>query len=98
MPTEAIRHKVAHPSNSTERPSDGLNTKYAGLWTLTLTYSCMVHDWPLKQKQIPPLERIKHTTSRQSARSIADVCRVLERDYEAGEPILLIPRVGSAYR
>ena len=24
---------------------------YAGLWTLTRTYSCTVRDWPVKQKQ-----------------------------------------------
>src|SRR3954470_15148972 len=38
-PTEAIRHNIAHLSNSAERPSSGLNPKYARLWTLTLTYS-----------------------------------------------------------
>ena len=50
-PTEAIRHKVAHPSNSTEWSSAGLSPMYAGLWTLTLTYSCMMRGWPVKQKQ-----------------------------------------------
>src|SRR3954466_9140342 len=38
-PTEAIRHNIAHLSNSAERPSAGLNPKYARLWTLTPTYS-----------------------------------------------------------
>src|SRR4051812_31968800 len=28
--TETIRHSIAHLSNSTERPSAGLNPKYAG--------------------------------------------------------------------
>src|SRR3954462_11934110 len=37
-PTEAIRHSIAHLSNSAERPSAGLNPKYARLWTLTPTY------------------------------------------------------------
>src|SRR3982750_4519571 len=37
---------------STERSSAGLYPMYAGLWTLTRTYSCMVRDWPVKQKQI----------------------------------------------
>src|ERR1041384_4104303 len=36
---------------STERSSAGLYPMYAGLWTLTRTYSCMVRDWPVKQKQ-----------------------------------------------
>src|SRR3954466_11893034 len=42
-PTEAIRHNLAHLSNSAERPSAGLNPKYAWLWTLTPTYAvrCM---------------------------------------------------------
>src|ERR1041385_2021565 len=44
--TEAIRHFVAHLSNSTERPSAGLNPKYAGPWTPTPTYSCTVRGWP----------------------------------------------------
>src|SRR3954471_24433229 len=52
FPTEAIRHSVAHLSNSTERSFAGLNPMYAGLWTLTLTYSCTVRGWPVKQKQI----------------------------------------------
>ena len=51
-PHKAIRHNVAHPSNSTERSSAGLNPKYAGFWTLTLTYSCTVCGWPVKHKQI----------------------------------------------
>src|SRR3954465_5533858 len=38
-PTEAIRHNIAHFSNSAERPSADLNPKYARLWTLTSTYS-----------------------------------------------------------
>src|SRR3954464_12522627 len=38
-PTEVIRHNIAHLSNSAERPSIGLNPKYARLWTLTPTYS-----------------------------------------------------------
>src|SRR3954466_8864396 len=50
--TEAIRHFIAHLSNSTERPSAGLNPKYAGPWTPTRTYSCTVRDWPVKLKQI----------------------------------------------
>src|SRR3954464_6400949 len=50
--TEAIRHSVAHLSNSTERSSAGLYPVYAGLWTLTPTYSCMVRGWPVKLKQI----------------------------------------------
>src|ERR1041385_6340988 len=45
-PTKAIRHKVAHLSNSTERPSAGLHPKYVEPWTLTLTYSCTVRGWP----------------------------------------------------
>src|SRR4051812_14125817 len=49
---EAIRHFVAHLSTSTERPSAGLNPKYAGPWTPTRTYSCTVRDWPVKLKQI----------------------------------------------
>jgi hypothetical protein len=44
--TEAIRHFIAHLSNSTERPSAGLNPKYSGPWTPTLTYSCTVRGWP----------------------------------------------------
>src|ERR1041385_2415512 len=51
-PTEAIRHSVAHLSNSTERPSAGLNPKYVGPWTPTQTYSCTVRGWPVKLKQI----------------------------------------------
>src|SRR3954465_82598 len=50
-PTEAIRHKVSHPSNSTERSSAGLYPMYVGLWTLPRTYSCTVRGWPVKQKQ-----------------------------------------------
>ena len=50
-PTEAIRNKVARPSNSTKRSSARLYPMYAGLWTLTRTYSCMVRDWPVKQNQ-----------------------------------------------
>src|SRR3954469_2897570 len=59
--TEAIRHFIAHHSNSTERPSVGLNPKYAGLWTPTRTYSCTVRDWPAKHKQIQTtlLEQIR---------------------------------------
>src|SRR3954465_8169126 len=38
-PNKAIRHNLAHFSNSAERPSAGLNPKYARLWTLTPTYS-----------------------------------------------------------
>src|SRR3954466_2059747 len=37
--TEAIRHNIAHLSNSAERPSAGLNPKYARLLTLTPKYS-----------------------------------------------------------
>src|SRR4051812_45859616 len=50
--TKAIRHFVAHISNSTERPFAGLNPKYAGPWTPTRTYSCTVRGWPVKLKQI----------------------------------------------
>ena len=50
--TEAIRHFIAHLSNSTERPSAGINPKYAGPWTPTRTYSCTVRGWPVKLKQI----------------------------------------------
>src|ERR1041385_5001900 len=50
--TEAIRHSVAHLSNSTERSSAGLNPKYAGPWTPTRTYSCTVRGWPVKLKQV----------------------------------------------
>src|ERR1041385_1547634 len=50
--TEAIRHFIAHLSNSTERSSAGLYPMYAGLWTLTPTYSCTVRGWPVKLKQI----------------------------------------------
>src|SRR4051812_11110921 len=56
--TEAIRYKVSHPSNVSERSSAGLYPMYAGLWTLTRTYSCTVRDRPVKQKQI---ENITHT-------------------------------------
>src|ERR1041385_9016120 len=50
--TKAIRHSRAHLSKSTERSSVGLYPMYAGLWTLTPTYSCTVRGWPVKQKQI----------------------------------------------
>src|SRR3954471_23531593 len=51
---------------STERSSAGLYPMYAGLWTLTRTYSCTVRDWPVKQKQMAnttytPLEQEKTT-------------------------------------
>src|SRR3954466_8516006 len=49
--TEAIRHFIAHLSNSTERSSAGLYPMYAGLWTLTPTYSCTVRGWPVKLNQ-----------------------------------------------
>src|SRR3954469_18861316 len=49
--TEAIRHFIAHLSNSTERSSAGLNPKYAGPWTPTQTYSCTVRGWPVKLNQ-----------------------------------------------
>src|SRR3954452_14280678 len=55
--TEAIRHFIAHLTNSTERSSAGLYPMYAGLWTLTPTYSCTVRGWPVKLKQI----QIRHT-------------------------------------
>src|SRR3954469_21459740 len=42
---EAIRHSVDHLSNSIERPSAGLNPKYAGPWSPRRTYPCTVHDW-----------------------------------------------------
>src|SRR3954470_1202569 len=59
--TEAIRHSIAHLSNSTKRSSAGLNPKYAGLWTPTQTYSCTVRDWPAKHNQIKTtlLEQIR---------------------------------------
>src|SRR3954466_10733385 len=50
--TEAIRHSVAHLSDPTERSSAGLYPMYAGLWTLTPTYSWTVRGWPMKLKQI----------------------------------------------
>src|ERR1041385_422996 len=50
--TEAIRHSVAHLSNSTERPSACLNRKYAGPWTPTRTYSCTVCGCLVKLKKI----------------------------------------------
>src|SRR4051812_39162700 len=50
--TEAIRNSVAHLSNSTKRPSAGLNPNYAEPWTPTRTYSCTVRGWPVKLKQI----------------------------------------------
>src|SRR3954464_4471240 len=37
---------------TTERSFAGLYPMYAGLWTLTRTYSCTVRDWPVKQKQM----------------------------------------------
>src|SRR4051812_22169489 len=49
--TKAIRYKVAHPSNVSERSSAGLYPMYAGLWTLTRTYTCTVRDWSVKEKQ-----------------------------------------------
>src|SRR4051812_44657073 len=57
--TEAIRHFIAHLSNSKERSSAGLNPKYDGPWTPTRTYSCSVRDWSVKLKQIQ-----KDTTAR----------------------------------
>src|ERR1041385_4002863 len=75
--TEAIRHFVAHLSNSTERPSAGLNPKYAEPWTPTRTYSCTVCGWSVKLKQIQKrhhrASKKDNTTSRQSARSTANV-------------------------
>src|ERR1041385_1775782 len=50
--TKAIRHSVAHLSNSTERSSTGLNPMYAGLWTLTPRHTCTVRGWPVKLKKI----------------------------------------------
>ena len=70
--TEAIRHFIAHLSNSTERSSAGLNPKHAGFWTLTLTYSCTVRGWPVKHKQI----RQQHSQRRPlpgACRGTADV-------------------------
>src|SRR3954469_8097812 len=49
--TEAIRHSVAHLSNSIERSPAGLYPMYAGLWTLTPMYSCKVRGWPVKLNQ-----------------------------------------------
>src|ERR1041385_7443041 len=74
--TEAIRHFVAHLSNSTERPSAGLNPKYTGPWTPTRTYSCTVRGWPvkLKQIQIDTTARANKTTPLSGAgRGTADV-------------------------
>ena len=50
-PTKGVRYAEVHPSSSTERPSAGINPKYAGIWTPTLTYSCTVRDWPVKQRK-----------------------------------------------
>ena len=36
---------------STERSSTGLYPMYAGLWTVTRTYSCTVRGWPVKKNQ-----------------------------------------------
>src|SRR3954471_18925692 len=47
---------------STERSSAGLYPMYAGLWTLTRTYSCTVRDWPVKQKK---MANTTHTTLEQ---------------------------------
>src|ERR1041385_7417567 len=63
--TEAIRHFIAHLSNSTERSSAGLYPMYAGPWTLTPTYSCTVRGWPVKLKQI----QIRHHRARKQDRS-----------------------------
>src|SRR3954467_6243781 len=38
-PIEAIRHNIAHLTNSAERPSVGLTPKYARLWNLNPTHS-----------------------------------------------------------
>ena len=46
-----VRYAEVHPSSSTESPSAGLNPKYAGPWTPTPTYSCMVHGWPVKHSK-----------------------------------------------
>src|SRR3954469_19563971 len=59
--TEAIRHFIAHLSNSTERPSAGLNPKYSGPWTPTLTYSCTVRGWPGSRNQK------QHSSSKKTA-------------------------------
>src|SRR3954464_415039 len=61
---KAIRHKLAHPSNVSERLSAGLYPMYVGLWTLTRTYSCTVRDWSVKQKQIA---KITHTLQQEKA-------------------------------
>src|ERR1041384_7134428 len=50
--TEAIRHFIAHLSNSTERSSAGLNPKYARPCPPARTYSFTVRGWPVKLKQI----------------------------------------------
>src|SRR3954471_4257701 len=76
-PIEAIRHSIAHLSNSTERSSADLNPKYAGPWTPTLTYSYTVRDWTVKPKS----NQIRHhrvrkednTNSRRSARVTSGV-------------------------
>src|SRR4051812_5185594 len=63
-PTEAIRHNLAHLSNSAERPSAGLNPKYARIWTLTPTYSvrCVAgRRSASKSKQDTVRKQIRHT-------------------------------------
>src|SRR4051812_17514943 len=49
--SKAIQHKVAHPSNVSERSSAGLYSMYVGLWTLTRTYSCTVRGWSVNKNQ-----------------------------------------------
>src|SRR3954468_1394828 len=52
---------------STERSSAGLYPMYAGLWTLTRTYSCTVRDWPVKQKKIA---NITHTLQQEKTKPL----------------------------
>src|SRR3954469_11163502 len=87
---------------STERSSAELYPMYAGLWTLTRTYSCTVRGWPVKQNQ----SKCKYTRRgkiRQQYHFPAQAAvlltyETLRREYDAGEPTLLIPRVGRAFK
>src|SRR3954469_19525785 len=87
---------------STERSSAGLYPMYAGLWNLTRTYSCTVRGWPVKQKQMEKQhtrssKRRQHHFPAISPRHCRHL-KTLRRDYDAGDPTLLIPRVGSAFK
>src|SRR3954469_9578165 len=89
---------------TTERSFAGLYPMYAGLWTLTRTYSCTVRDWTVKQKQMANTTHTHRSSKRRQHHFPAISprhCRhlkTLRRDYDAGEPTLLIPHVGSAYK